>query len=226
LLGLVGAFLLGGGEVAEKCIAPTAPVERVPFSRFMQLCEGKGAVGREQSECIEAVTVDTSTNRLRYTILRAEDASQRAAIRKLRSGGVVDTADVPRVSAETESLIDRSELVSFMKTNNVAFGAGPSTRKGDGVTTAVVLFAAYKFLNMSASTSSSAESPGKFARKKRPSDAVSFDDIQGIDDAKYDVIELVDSLRYPKKYSLVGARPPKGVLLEGEPLVFDQNALS
>ncbi|EJK58688.1 hypothetical protein THAOC_21166 [Thalassiosira oceanica] len=216
LMSLVGAFLLGGGDVVANCIAPTDPVERVPFSAFMQLCEGKGAVGRESSECIEAVTVDTATNRLRYTILRAEDRTQRAAIRKLRSGGAADTADVPRVSAETDSLIDGSELVSFMRKNNVAFGAGPSTKKGDGVTTAVVLLAAYKFLNGSASTSPS-ESPGKVARKKRPSDAVSFDDIQGIDDAKYDVMELVDSLRFPEKYSLVGARPPKGVLLEGPP---------
>ena len=225
LMGLVGAFLLGG-EVVERCVSPTAPVERVPFSKFMQLCEGRAAAGRGPTECIEEVTVDTAANRLRYTILRAEDGAHRAAVRRLRSGGEADAAGVPRVNAETESLIDGKELVSFMRKNNVAFGAGPPARKGDGVTTAVVLLVAYKFLNgSSASTSSSAESPGKVARKRRPSDAVSFDDIQGIDDAKYDVIELVDSLRYPKKYSLVGARPPKGVLLEGEPAsVFGRNA--
>ena len=45
----------------------------------------------------------------------------------------------------------------------------------------------------------------------------SFDDIEGIDDAKNDVLELVDTLRNPEKYSLVGARAPTGLLLEGPP---------
>ena len=45
----------------------------------------------------------------------------------------------------------------------------------------------------------------------------SFDDIEGIDEAKNDVLELVDTLRNPEKYSLVGARAPTGLLLEGPP---------
>ena len=43
--------------------------------------------------------------------------------------------------------------------------------------------------------------------------ATSFDDIEGIDNAKNDVMELVDTLRNPEKYSLVGARAPTGLLL-------------
>ena len=49
------------------------------------------------------------------------------------------------------------------------------------------------------------------------SSLASFDDIEGIDDAKADVMELVDTLRNPEKYTLVGARPPTGLLLEGPP---------
>lgn len=45
----------------------------------------------------------------------------------------------------------------------------------------------------------------------------SFEDVQGVDDAKRDVMELVDTLRNPSKFRLVGARAPQGLLLEGPP---------
>jgi len=51
-----------------------------------------------------------------------------------------------------------------------------------------------------------ADAPGKWANKEQMS-TVSFDDIQGMDLQKYEVMELVDSLRNPLKYSLIGARP-------------------
>ncbi|ACI65452.1 predicted protein, partial [Phaeodactylum tricornutum CCAP 1055/1] len=45
----------------------------------------------------------------------------------------------------------------------------------------------------------------------------SFEEIQGIDDAKLEVMELVDTLRNPEKYAILGARAPTGLLLEGPP---------
>jgi len=44
-----------------------------------------------------------------------------------------------------------------------------------------------------------------------------FSDVAGIDEEKEEVQELVDYLKNPKKYEAVGARAPKGVLLEGPP---------
>jgi cell division protease FtsH len=46
---------------------------------------------------------------------------------------------------------------------------------------------------------------------------VSFDDVAGIDEVKEELKEIVDFLKYPKKYSIAGARIPKGVLLTGAP---------
>merc|ERR1719491_752688 len=73
--------------------------------------------------------------------------------------------------------------------------------------------------------------PGKLARNKKKKGrkgaantsttngekSVTFDDIEGIDDAKFEVMELVDALRNPGKYSILGARAPTGLLLEGPP---------
>lgn len=46
---------------------------------------------------------------------------------------------------------------------------------------------------------------------------ITFNDIAGIDEAKEEVKEIIDFLRAPKKYSSLGARIPKGVLLIGPP---------
>jgi cell division protease FtsH len=46
---------------------------------------------------------------------------------------------------------------------------------------------------------------------------VTFNDVAGADEAKADLQEEVDFLRYPKKYHALGARIPKGVLLVGAP---------
>ena len=46
---------------------------------------------------------------------------------------------------------------------------------------------------------------------------VSFDDVAGLDEEKNELIEIVDFLKRPEKYTKMGARVPKGVLLYGKP---------
>lgn len=46
---------------------------------------------------------------------------------------------------------------------------------------------------------------------------VSFNDVAGCEEVKEEIAELVDYLRNPKRYSQVGARIPKGILLGGPP---------
>jgi cell division protease FtsH len=46
---------------------------------------------------------------------------------------------------------------------------------------------------------------------------VTFDDVAGIDEAENELIEIVDFLKDPKKYTRLGGTAPKGVLLIGAP---------
>jgi AFG3 family protein len=46
---------------------------------------------------------------------------------------------------------------------------------------------------------------------------ITFADVAGLDEAKEEVMEVVDFLKNPKKYTVLGGKIPKGVLLVGPP---------
>ncbi len=56
---------------------------------------------------------------------------------------------------------------------------------------------------------------GKLINSEKPD--VKFDDVAGVDEAKEEVKEIVDFLKYPERYIELGAKIPKGVLLVGPP---------
>ena len=57
------------------------------------------------------------------------------------------------------------------------------------------------------------------ARMMNPTDKnkVTFDDVAGVDEEKEELEEIVEFLKNPKKFTDMGARIPKGVLLVGQP---------
>ena len=55
----------------------------------------------------------------------------------------------------------------------------------------------------------------KMVSSEKPS--TKFDDVAGVEEAKEEVQEIVDFLKYPARYVEIGAKIPKGVLLVGSP---------
>ena len=55
----------------------------------------------------------------------------------------------------------------------------------------------------------------KLVNSEKPN--VKFDDVAGVEEAKEEVKEIVEFLKYPERYIRLGAKIPKGVLLVGPP---------
>ncbi|HDZ19663.1 MAG TPA: ATP-dependent metallopeptidase FtsH/Yme1/Tma family protein [Phycisphaerae bacterium] len=63
---------------------------------------------------------------------------------------------------------------------------------------------------------------GSFGRSRhrvtnKEQSKITFKDVAGIDEAKDEVLEIIEFLRHPRKFQRLGGRIPRGVLLVGEP---------
>ena len=57
----------------------------------------------------------------------------------------------------------------------------------------------------------------KARRYDQTRDKVTFEDVAGQEESKYELMEVVDFLKNPDKFTRIGAKIPKGVLLVGNP---------
>ncbi|MEA2573452.1 MAG: cell division protease FtsH [Chloroflexia bacterium] len=84
----------------------------------------------------------------------------------------------------------------------------------------LVLVAAFVFMMRQAQgTNNQALSFGKSRARlftgNKPT--ITFQDVAGVDEAKQELAEVVEFLKYPEKFNALGARIPRGVLLVGPP---------
>jgi len=82
-----------------------------------------------------------------------------------------------------------------------------------------VWFFVFRQLRNSAGAGGMLGSFGKSKHKITAKDHtnITFDDVAGIEEAKEEVMEIVEFLKNPKKFQRLGGRIPRGVLLVGEP---------
>ena len=133
-------------------------------------------------------------------------------------------------SIRVEIPVGAGQLIQKLKEYDINFDAHPAPRKSVFLTIASnlllpLLFIAGLFFffqnsdNFSGNNGNSPMSLGKSPARfdERPDTGISFNDIAGIDEAKAEFEEIVSFLKEPERYTLVGAKIPKGVLLVGPP---------
>ena len=124
-------------------------------------------------------------------------------------------------------LLDQNaELINKLKEKNVDFGEVSSAGNRAAVGLLINLMwilplvaLMLLFLRRSANASNQAMSFGK-SRARFQMEAktgVKFDDVAGVKEAKEELEEVVTFLKLPEKFTAVGAKIPKGVLLVGPP---------
>ena len=82
-----------------------------------------------------------------------------------------------------------------------------------------LMFLMVLFLRRSANTSNQALNFGKSKARfqMEAKTGITFNDVAGIDEAKEELQEVVTFLKQPERFTAIGARIPKGVLLVGSP---------
>ncbi len=115
------------------------------------------------------------------------------------------------------------ELIPLLEDNNITYegqvGEGPVARYVNMLLPIFIILAIWLFLAKKMSKGMGgilgAGRADKLISSERPD--VKFDDVQGVQEAKDEVLEIVDFLKFPERYIELGAKIPKGLLLVGPP---------
>lgn len=119
------------------------------------------------------------------------------------------------------------ELPKRLEENGVEFAAAPPAKNGwftnilSWVIPPLIFVAIWQFfLGRGAGGQQGVLSIGKSRAKvyvEGDSDKITFADVAGVEEAKAELVEIVDFLKTPQRFLQIGARIPKGVLLVGPP---------
>jgi hypothetical protein len=233
-------FMFGAVGRNVYSVRGPAPAVEIPYSRFLDLVEQQ-----QSTEAGVPIMnqVRISTDRIIYRLypnnpspaeteatepvpeFDGKAAKRLAKPRRFLVQRKRTKKVQPFVTAYTRKVPASPELVSIFRQSDVHFTAAPQTRSS---TAAIVLrsaMAAFYFLILYRLYSSVSNAGGGQGKKDVPGKLAqasdlplaNFDEIQGMDDVKAEVMELVDTIRNPEKYAILGARAPTGLLLEGPP---------
>ncbi len=198
--GIINLILIGfGALLLFSSFFPTqnSPVPRVPYSLFINQVDD-GEVKRAY------ITQD----QIRYELSSAEEGA-------------------PSVLATTP--IFDMELPQRLEKKGVEFAAAPPKKPNifttilSWVVPPLIFILVLQFFARRSMGGGGAQGALSFTKSKAkvyvPDDEskVTFDDVAGVDEAKDELTEIVDFLKKPQRYTDIGARIPKGVLLVGPP---------
>ncbi|HEY9816536.1 MAG TPA: ATP-dependent zinc metalloprotease FtsH [Candidatus Obscuribacterales bacterium] len=204
--GTVVAGMAAAGWMMLQSILPAPALANGQAGQNGQDLSYSNLLEKIQAGQVESIAIDESRNVVQVTLENQDD-------------------DTPiEVQIFTGNL--NAELVQLARENNVEIESAPTTNGSTAswfFTNFFLAFLVVVFLVMilrrSANASGQAMNFGK-SRARFQMEAktgVMFDDVAGIEEAKEELQEVVSFLKKPEKFTAVGARIPRGVLLIGSP---------
>lgn len=123
--------------------------------------------------------------------------------------------------------VEDPNLVSTLRENNVKIAAEPASTTSPIISALLsswpflILIAVYIYFMRQMQSGRGGGAMGFGKSKARMltemNEKVMFDDVAGVDEAKEDLVEIVDFLKDPQKFQRLGGKIPKGCLLVGPP---------
>ncbi len=134
---------------------------------------------------------------------------------------------VERFKTQVPAFIDRTELTKVVTEQQVVINArAPDAGRSFllslvlGLAPALILVGFFIWLSRRGTGGGVLGGFGRSTARRLEQGGqqrVTFDDVAGIDEAEQELVEIVDFLKNPERYTRLGARIPRGVLLYGPP---------
>ena len=185
--------------------------------------------------------MDNKENRLTYSELMV--ALQNGTVKSIEleiDKGMLKTEETGRgyVTLKNDKMqkqVDIPNVQSFMNSINqyLTEGTVELSQKTESILITIlnllapigilIIFFMFMFLLMGTSQGGSGNKTMSFGKSRArlmgttEKTKVTFDDVAGVDEEKEELEEIVEFLKSPKKFTDMGARIPKGVLLVGSP---------
>ena len=179
--------------------------------------------------------IDNSENKLAYSELLTKieagevkeieiSADNSKANVKLKNQNVTKEVNIPSIENLMNVLEEsmKAGTIKVTEKSESIFMAFLTLLTPFGI---LIIFFIFWFLFMNSSTQGGVGSNKTMsfgnsrAKMLNPTDKnkITFDDVAGVDEEKEELEEIVEFLKNPKKFTDMGARIPKGVLLVGQP---------
>ena len=176
--------------------------------------------------------MENTSSKMTYSELVTSIANKEVESIEISSSG--NSATVKMKNAKAEKEVNIPSLDSFMTYTEEYLKAGDFTldeaKESIWITILslitpfglLIIFFIFWFMMMSGNNQGGTKNMTFGKSKARLVNAgeknrVTFDDVAGVDEEKEELEEIVEFLKNPKKFTDMGARIPKGVLLVGQP---------
>ncbi len=178
--------------------------------------------------------IDNSDTKLKYSELLIHINNGNVESVEIEADGKSAVVDLKDTETQKEvNIPDKQSFLSYSE-EYLKVGAFSVEEKSESILVmiftllspfgiAILLFVAFFFLMSGSNSGNPGNKTMSFGKSKArmmtdsDKNKVTFDDVAGVDEEKEELEEIVEFLKNPKKFTDMGARIPKGVLLVGGP---------